>query len=198
MLSKFNEDLLHFLNSLTEIESIKKFALFMADSPIFFLPIFLVWFWIYYTIKWQENKKDSLLFIFYCCVLGVIINYIIKMFVTTERPETALEATGRLILEHVPDQSFPSDHSTVAFSFVVWAYLFGYHKIALAFTPFVLSMVLSRVIAWVHWPADILAWAVVWTISAFAIYKLHSHLEKTNHILRRIDPLYNFKKLLKK
>jgi membrane-associated phospholipid phosphatase len=32
-------------------------------------------------------------------------------------------------------------------------------------------MNLSRVIAWVHWPYDILAWACVWVWSAYIIYK---------------------------
>lgn len=198
MFQEINESTLKYLNALTDNESIKNFTIFMADSPIFFLPIFLISYWIYYTIKWTEDKKDSLLYIFYSTVLAVLINYFIKFFVDIDRPETILEATGRLILEHVPDKSFPSDHSSVAFSFVAWLYFFGYRKIALIFTPFVISMALSRVIAWVHWPFDVLAWAVVWVTSAFAIYKLSEKLEKTNSILRRFDFIYKIKKLINK
>jgi len=91
-MQEINQNLLIYLNSLMENIFVEKIALIFADSPIFFLPIFLVFMWFYYTYKQKDNeKKKDLLFIFYSAIIVIIINYIIKAFVDIERPETVLE-----------------------------------------------------------------------------------------------------------
>jgi membrane-associated phospholipid phosphatase len=47
-------------------------------------------------------------------VLAVIINLIIQQFFFFERPETLITP----ILKHIPDASFPSDHTSVSFAFL--------------------------------------------------------------------------------
>lgn len=91
----------------------------IADFPIFFLPIFLVSMWLYYTFKKQDNAmREKLMYIFYSCVMGVIFSYIIKQFIEIERPESYLETTGHLIMSHLPEKSFPSEHANVSFAFL--------------------------------------------------------------------------------
>lgn len=167
----FNEFWLTNLNSLTQYSMIKNIALIFADAPIFFLPMFLVWFWVLHNKKWENDKKENLLYVFYSVVLAVSINIFIQQFVNLERPETHLQNAGQLLLNHIPDASFPSDHAAVAASFLSAIFLFWYKKSAYTILPFFIIMLLSRIVAWVHWPLDIIAWAIVWIISSFVIFK---------------------------
>jgi membrane-associated phospholipid phosphatase len=50
-------------------------------------------------------------------------------------------------------------------------FLFGYKKSAFTILPFFIIMLLSRIIAWVHWPLDIIVWSIVWIFSSFIIFK---------------------------
>jgi len=38
--------------------------------------------------------------------------------VNVDRPEEHLKAGGKLLLDHLPDASFPSDHATVSIAFL--------------------------------------------------------------------------------
>jgi hypothetical protein len=69
-MQEINQNLLIFLNSFMENNIVEKLAVIFADTPIFFLPIFLVTMWIYYTYKEKNiEKKENLLFIFYSAVI---------------------------------------------------------------------------------------------------------------------------------
>lgn len=178
MLQEINRQILLNLNSLTSLEFIEKTVYIFADAPIFFLPIFLVIMWIYHTHFHStyapiiEQKKEKLLLIFYSCVIWIIIALIIQQFVTLERPESFIENYWKLLISHIPDASFPSDHATVSFAFLTSLFLAWYKKTWLLFLPFVIIMNLSRVIAWIHWPFDIVAWLLVWIFSAIITFKI--------------------------
>lgn len=183
MIQELNKEILIYLNSLIQYDFIKSFTLCFADTPIFFLPIFLIIFWLYYTYKksptviseihFTKNllEKENLLFIFYSVVIWISISLWIQQIVNIERPETVLEWVWQLLLKHIPDASFPSDHATVAIAFLTSLFFTWYKKIWYIFAPFVIFMLLSRVILWVHWPLDIIAWAIVWVISSFITFK---------------------------
>lgn len=161
------------MNNLLDYAWIEASVLYLVDTPIFFLPIFLISYWLYYTFSKKHNnkaeKKADLLFIFYSVVIALSINLIIQQFIHFDRPETALEATGKLLLSHIPDASFPSDHATVSISFLTGIFLFGYRTIGYMFLPFVAFMNISRVIVWVHWPLDIIWWLLIGIISAYFV-----------------------------
>lgn len=172
-MQEINRQLLIYLNSFTDIKIIENIALAFSDTPIFFLPIFLVSYWLYFTFKKQDNdKKNDLLLIFYSIIIAIITSIIIQQFVNIDRPETALEASWKFILSHLPDASFPSDHATVSISFLVALFLANYKKIWLLFSIAVILMNLSRVTLGVHWPFDIIWWAVVWISSSFFVFKV--------------------------
>lgn len=188
MLQSINEDLLVYLNSFTNSEIIKDLIYIFADLPIFFLPIFLIVAWIYYSYNLADNSKKNLLIIFYATILSVSISMLIQQFIYMDRPEVHLANIWNLILEHIPDASFPSDHASVSVAFLVSILLFGYKKIFWIYLPFVVIMLLSRVSAWVHWPFDILAWIIVWIISSMILFKLRYNklLEEINNFLIKL------------
>lgn len=191
MFQELNKEILIYLNSLTEYNFIQKFILIFADTPIFFLPIFLLWMWIYYTYKKSPNnllklEKEKLLFIFYSTIIWIFISIIIQQLVIIERPEEALKWVWLLLLNHIPDASFPSDHATVSVAFLTSLFLAWYKKTWLFFSFFVLSMLLSRIIVWVHWPFDIIVWSLVWIIASYITFKYLSKLDFIKKINKSI------------
>lgn len=165
-----NTPLLQTLNSLTEIKYVGDFVYIFADAPIFLIPIFLVVYWI--INRKNNDEKKKLLFIFYSTILAILISTIVQQFVSLDRPEESLKSASRLILDHIPDASFPSDHASVSIAFLTSLFLFWFKKVFWCFLPLFLIMNLSRVIWWVHWPFDVLAWSVVWVLSWMVIYNL--------------------------
>ena len=154
-----------------------------SDMPIFFLPIFLVGAWLFWTYKSKNNKKKyDLLNIFYSVVLAVSINLIIQHFFFFERPESLITP----ILKHIPDASFPSDHAAVSFAFLTWLFLAWYKKIWYIFTPFVIIMNISRIAGGVHWFFDIIAGMIIWIISSIIVLKNKEKLEKLNKFIVKI------------
>jgi len=164
----------------------------MADGPIFLLPIFLLFGWFYYAYQKNVESKKALLHIFYATVLWIVISLIIQQFVNIDRPETAIEGTGKLILDHIPDASFPSDHATVSFAFLAALYFFWFKRLAFIYLPLCIIMNVSRVIAWVHWPFDILAWGFVWICSACIVakYQVNMYIKKLDDFLLKISAFF--------
>ncbi len=123
MLHDINTQWLVYLHGFITNQQDAKIFGFIADFPIFFLPAFLFISWIYYTCKKQNEQKKTLLFIFYSTFVALCINIIIQSIVLFDRPETVLQATNSLILNHIPDASFPSDHTAISIAFVTALYL---------------------------------------------------------------------------
>ncbi len=177
MIENFNTTWLIFFNNFAQWDLWIKIFAYIADLPIFFLPLFLVFMWLYYVIKNKNEQKISLLFLVYSTFVALFINILVQKIVHFERPETALQNSGNLILDHIPDASFPSDHTAVSIAFVTALYLFGYKKVALIFLPFALAMNISRIVVWVHWPLDVIVGTVIWFLSAIFVYKIVQHFE---------------------
>lgn len=195
MLQEINKELLLSLNSLMNYEIVKKIVVLFVDFPIFFLPVFLIFTWIYYTY-YKKNipiisnppftknllEKENLLYIFYSVVIWTIISLWIQHLVHIERPEDAIKWIWILILNHIPDASFPSDHATVSIAFLTSLFFSWFKKTWLFFAPFAILMIISRVIAWVHWPFDIITWAFVWFVSSFITFKYLTKVKIINKL----------------
>jgi len=177
ILSKINNIIWINLNSFVLENNLEKIIWFMSDFPIFFLPIFLLLTWIFYTFKIENlEKKKDLLNIVYWIIIAITISLLIQQVVNINRPESIIKP----ILEHIPDASFPSDHATVSFAFLTWLFLIWYKKIWYVFSIFVIIMNFSRIAWWVHWFFDIVAWAIIWIFSSIFIFK---YLKNTKLII---------------
>ena len=131
MLQEINKEILIYLNSLLEINIIDILALCFADTPIFFIPIFLIISWIYYSFNKNSTlfDKEKLLYIFFSITLWLIISIWIQHIIQIDRPESVLQWVWKLLLKHIPDASFPSDHATVSVTFLTGLFLAWYKKI---------------------------------------------------------------------
>jgi undecaprenyl-diphosphatase len=194
MLLELNEKWLISLNSLSHTPELGKVFWFLADAPILFLPLFLIGMWMHYVIKDYQKQKKQLLNLFFATVLALLINIVIQQFVHFDRPESVLEWVGNLLMSHIPDASFPSDHTAVSIAFVTALFLSGYKKIAIIFLPFALIMNVSRIISWVHWPFDVIVWTLVWIISGIIVCKI---LIKNKYFQKLQDALLNIAKIFK-
>ncbi len=165
-MQELNILMFQFLNNLSAFSFIAKITPLLADYPILFLPLFLVSLWIYHSFyKKNSEKKLGLMYIFYACVLALTFSLIIQQFIHLERPETAITSAGKLLMKHIPDASFPSDHASVSVAFLTALFLTGYRKVFFAFLPWVILMLVSRVIVGVHWPFDIVAGIIIGILS---------------------------------
>lgn len=189
-----NKPISAFLNSFTSNDFIKDIIFIFADAPIFLIPLFLAWYWIYFIIKKDNFNKENLLFIFYSTIVAILISLFIQQIIHIDRPETYLKNTWNLILKHIPDASFPSDHASVSTAFLLSLFLFWYRKISYFILPLFIIMLISRIAGWVHWFFDIITWVVVWTFSGFLVYKIKdfSILKNINKFILKIA---NFIKL---
>lgn len=172
-MQELNIKISDYLNSFMGYEIIEKLVVFFSDTPIFFLPIFLVFTWLYFTFKEKNNeRKKDLLFIFYACIIGMIISLTIQFIHFTPRPDAAWIWAWKLVMFNIPDASFPSNHATVSIAFLTSLFLAKYRLIAFLFLIPVILMNLSRVTIQLHWPFDIIWWTIVWIIWALISFKL--------------------------
>ena len=178
-----NHSVSSFLNSFVLNNHLQIFIWIFADLPIFFLPIFLISLWLFYNFK-HIDKKENLLYIFYATFLWIFMNFIIQHFFYEQRPNTFITP----ILNHVPDNSFPSDHAVSSFAFLTVLYLFWYKKTFWVFLPFVLIMNFARIAWGLHWFFDVVVWALIWIFAAYFIYKIyrHKYIQNLNKFILKI------------
>ena len=150
----------------------------LGDIFVFSYPLYLLylyfshaggitrWKKIFHIIENKTNKQNALTILF-AASTAVIINYIIKFFVTEQRPyhviDLAVNPKESLILSSIPTDSFPSDHASVGMSIALTTLILGYRyrntqmmRVGWIFLGFTLIMNISRITIGVHRPADIL------------------------------------------
>ncbi len=187
-MQEINLQIFHFLNNFSSNPQVELFVKCFVDSPIFILPIFLAGYWLYYSFnplltspkgRGITQEKNNLLLIFYGTVLALILSLIIQQFVSVDRPEEHLKAGGKLLLNHLPDASFPSDHATVSIAFLTGVLLAWYRKWFIVLLILFTAMNVSRVIAWVHWPFDVIAGSIVWAVGSYLVF---AHIWKNKFV----------------
>ena len=151
-----NQDIFYFLNNLALQNE-------WLDVLIIFLANWLIWWLVAGVIILFILKKISLrhLFqIFTVAFFAWIISKLIKYSYFSPRPFASL-AEVKTLLVHGLNDSLPSGHTTFAFALATALSFYTNHKISILFFVGASLIGLSRVIAGIHWPADILAGVVI-------------------------------------
>ncbi|GAC1421958.1 MAG: undecaprenyl-diphosphate phosphatase BcrC [Ktedonobacteraceae bacterium] len=188
---------------------------FCANSLIFLFPLVLVmtWgrplSWRRHSIKQEEEllreRRSVVIWVGIACLVAYGINLLIEQFVFEPRPFVSHHV--HLLVTHVADSSFPSDHTAWGFA-VVGMLLFQffpllpqtylYRKEALTWRPFLvpylvllLAVVLAssigfaRIFVGVHYPGDILGGAIDGLVAAVFVTLLRRRLARpTNAIIQ--------------
>ena len=118
-----------------------------------------------------KEKKKELWMVFEALAASLISRFvfteIIRYFYNRPRPFEILSNIYQL-LEHSPGGSFPSGHAAFFFALAAGVFIY-YRKWGILFYLFALAMGISRVIAGIHWPSDILGGAVIGIVSAYLV-----------------------------
>jgi len=169
-----NETIFYFLNNLALRSE-------FFDTLVIFNAVFFVWwlvggilawaayrFWKYKDVLWK-----ALAVIFVSAIGAFAIAHVLKVIIASPRPFFVLDDV-RLLLLHGDTDSFPSGHATFASALATALYF--YHKqLALWYFAGALLIGVSRVIAGVHWPVDILAGYALGGLVSAGVYYLYKN-----------------------
>ena len=174
-----NEKLFLMINSLAgKSHILDLLAISLANGmPYFFI---LVEIYLYFVAK----KKKEAIFAFYSVVMALGISFLISLFYTHNRP--FMDNLGVALIQHKPDTSFPSDHTTFLFA-IAWSFMFFRVRFWSLFLVLAFLGGITRVYTGVHYPFDILGGMVVGLIGAGIIYICREKLEKLNEFIFIIE-----------
>lgn len=178
MIPDSNLTLFHIINSLAgRNHLLDTTMIFAAQDIIYFFCVYLVYLWFV-----KSKYRQEVLFAGYAALLGLGINFFITLFYFHPRP--FMIPTGLLLIAHLPETSFPSDHATLMFAislmFLTFRELRGTGVIF-----FVLSFIsgLARVYSGLHFPFDIAGSLFVALFSMGLLLTLKRYLIPVNRIL---------------
>lgn len=161
---------------------------FMDGLMVFTTHYALIFYAIVLLLMWFFGKEQHKYSVVYAAVtggIGLFINFILGHFYYEPRPFVTHNV--HLLIQHAKDTSFPSDHSTGAFSLAL-AVLLRHRKIGLAMLLFAMLTGISRIYVGHHYPFDVLGSMVVGLFVSTLIYKFSSLL---NPIPQTIINIYN-------
>ncbi|ENA1194994.1 TPA: undecaprenyl-diphosphate phosphatase [Klebsiella pneumoniae] len=122
-------------------------AIFIAKDLILIVPLLVVTLWL-----WGPAQRQMVFKLMLALTISLTVSWAIGHLYPHDRPFVA--GVGYNFLHHAADDSFPSDHGTVSFTFAL-AFLFWHRLWSGA-----LLMAIAAAIAWsrvylgVHWPLD--------------------------------------------
>lgn len=100
--------------------------------------------------------------------LGLLLNVVAGSLWHHDRPFVDHPRRTLVLIHHAADNSFPSDHSTVAFA-AAFAVLVFYRRLGALLVVGAIGVALARVLLGVHYPLDVAASAVIGGVSAAVV-----------------------------
>lgn len=162
-------------------------ALEAWSTPLFALATVCVWLLARpgAARKWKLACGSALA----SAAVALLANQLIAQFWSRPRPYAAhVDAT--VFLARSPDPSFPSDHAAAAFAIAVAVLLYD-RLVGAIFLAAATLVATGRVIAGVHYPADVLAGALVGTAAALLVARIGRPLiDRLVRVVERVtDPV---------
>ncbi|MET4561077.1 undecaprenyl-diphosphatase [Lysinibacillus parviboronicapiens] len=164
-ISEINNQLFRTVNSLgKEYQHLNLPMIIIAEYTVFFLAIFVILLW------FTKNKEHKIMLICgsIAFILAEIVGKLAGLLHFNHQPFAVLSNTNQLI-EKAVDNSFPSDHTILFFSFCMTFWLF---KKGTWFGWILLAILVgvSRIWVGVHYPLDVFVGAVIGITCASIIY----------------------------
>jgi len=169
-MEEFNVSTFRLINQYAGINSFLDTILIgVAEAMPYVFILIIMYLWFDVNIEKKRASFNSGLSV----LLGMFTSYVISIFYHHPRP--FVDNLGIQLIEHAPDSSFPSDHTTFIFSISVML-LFNRTTRVIGSVLCVLSFIsgLSRVFGGVHFPLDIFGAILVAIFSSALVFKSQS------------------------
>ncbi|EPK7359924.1 undecaprenyl-diphosphate phosphatase [Kluyvera intermedia] len=129
-------------------------ATFLAKDLILIVPLLAAAMWLWGERRQVHAQRHLVVKVALAIAVSLTISWTMGQLFPHERPFVA--NIGYNFLHHSADNSFPSDHGTVIFTFAL-AFLF-WHRLwsGLVLMAIGIAIAWSRVYLGVHWPMDML------------------------------------------
>ncbi|QCJ42626.1 undecaprenyl-diphosphatase [Bacillus sp. S3] len=134
-------------------------------------------------LMWIFGKEKYKYAVVYAAITGAIalfINYILGHIYDEPRPFVTHHVN--LLIQHAKDSSFPSDHTTGAFSLAL-AVVMRHRKIGFGMLLFAILTGISRIYVGHHYPFDVLGSMIVALLTSMLVYKFSSVFEPLGRII---------------
>lgn len=169
--------LLFFLNGLAGKSPLAD-AFFRFSAEYLQYALIACFFLFLFISGYSKQQKIKLFFTAFIAVAisRWLITELIRFFYYRPRPFIAHEIS-QLIAKNAAVGSFPSGHAAFYFALAAAVYFYN-KKWSLAFLSGAILMSISRIIAGVHYPSDILGGAVIGIVSAYSVFYIADKLKK--------------------
>ncbi|WP_144529961.1 undecaprenyl-diphosphatase [Peribacillus simplex] len=181
-LSEMNSTLFRMINNLgKQYTDLNPFFVFIAEYMIFFLVLAVLLF------LFSRRNKNRIMVIcaFITLVISELLAKIAGQFHSNNQPFAELPNVNRLV-EKAVNNSFPSDHTIIFFSFCITFWLFK-RGWGILWVILAVLVGISRIWVGVHYPADVLVGAIISIVSATIVYKIVLKLSLTKKFLGNQD-----------
>jgi len=174
-MNKLNIKIFYGINNLAGENLIfDKFMIVLAEYLLFVFILFLLFLWLK-----KKEKRNFVLYSGYSAVTGIFLNFIIRLFYFHPRP--FMENNGKILINHSPETSFPSDHTTFMLSIAfIFLYFKETRKIGIFLSISGIIGGIARVYCGVHYPFDILGSILVAGVSSYIIFLSRGKLKLLN------------------
>jgi undecaprenyl-diphosphatase len=163
--SETNIYLFRLINDLgKQYPQFNSFFVFLAEYMVYFLALSVIYYW----FRRNENNRMMIICAGFTFIAAEVIGKLAGKLHSNYQPFAELTYVNQLI-EKAVDNSFPSDHTILFFSFCMtfWLYKNGS---GLLWLLLAITVGISRIWVGVHYPADIVVGAVISISSATIIY----------------------------
>jgi undecaprenyl-diphosphatase len=156
-MNPFDTAVLHWFNSFAGRSHVFDVvtAAFTNYAPVLFALLFLGYF--FFTRTETGRMRRTVILAGLSGVVALVLAVVISMLHYRARPFVATPELVRLLVPHANDSSFPSDHATGSAAFAAGMWRAPSRSAAWIFTVLAVLVGVSRLVAGVHWPTDILA-----------------------------------------